>query len=116
MMLSCQTGLNLEIMTTLCSDRGRNLLFALVHVGAIVVAVNILVRNSFDCLTRLPNIENQENEDIRRPKSVFNQRRLFHFLSKAASLEPLHPVNKSCSKIKRWMNNLREKCHLDYLL
>ena len=97
-----QTGDNLGIMTTLCRDRAINLLFVLVNIGAIVVAVNILVSNSFDCINKQSNKEDKKNEDlIRRPKSVLNQRRLFHFLSKAASLEPSYPVNESCTVIKR---------------
>ena len=91
-------------MTTLCRDRAINLLFVLVNIGAIVVAVNILVikGNSFDGINKQSNKEDKKNEDlIRRPKSVLNQRRLFHFLSKAASLEPSYPVNESCTVIKR---------------
>lgn len=96
-------GLNLGIMTAVCREKTQNLLsfllLALVHVGAIVIVVKIFGSNEycFEYLTGQANKEDQRNEDLRtNAKHVLNHRRIFHFLSKAASLEPLQPVDKTC--------------------
>ena len=90
-------------MTAVCREKTQNLfsflLLALVHVGVIVVVVKIFGSNEycFDYLTGQTNKEERKDEILKtNAKRALNQRRLFHFLSKAASLEPLHPVDKSC--------------------
>ena len=91
-------------MTAVCPGREKTqnllsfLLLALVYVGAIVVVVKIFGSNEycFDYLTGQTNEERKDEILRTNAKRALNQRRLFHFLSKAASLEPLHPVDKSC--------------------
>ena len=88
-------------MTAVCREKTQNvlsfLLLALFHVGAFVVVVMILGSNGY-CPEYLTGKANkQRDEDLRTDaKRVLNHRRILHFLSKAASLEPLHPVDKSC--------------------
>ena len=71
------------------------LLLVLAHIGAFLIFVTLLASE------KSTGQSDKHNEDFRRPKTVFNQKRLFHFLSKAASLEPLHPSNESCLILKR---------------
>ena len=86
-------------MTTVCRDKTLKilglLLLTLVHVGAIVVIVKIFTNKEY--FTGQANQNNWRDDDFRKPNRVLNQRRIFHFLSKAASLEPLYPVDQSCS-------------------
>ena len=94
-------------MTTVCRDKKLRLLglllVTLVHVGAIVILVKIFTskENGFKYFTEQANKNDWRDEDVRKPKNELNERRIFHFLSKAASLEPFHPVNQSCSMIER---------------
>ena len=88
-----------RIMAASCRDRARNcvsfFIFAFVHIGAIAIVVKVLTR------AELSSDHVSKALQTRQPKAVLNQRRLFYFLSKAASLEPSSPVNQSCSLIKR---------------
>ena len=94
-------------MTTLCRDKKIRLLYlllvTLVHVGAMVILVKIFARkaNGFQYFTEQANKNDWRDEDVGKPKNLLNQRRIFHFLSKAASLEPFYPVDQSCSIIGR---------------
>ena len=90
-------------MTAVCRETTQSvlsfLLLALFHVGAFVVVVMILGSSGYcsENLTGQANKQEQRDEVLRTDaKRVLNHRRIFHFLSKAASLEPLHPVDKSC--------------------
>ena len=89
-------------MTTVCRDITIKtlglLLYTLVHVGAIVIVLKIFATKEY--FTGQTNQNNWRDDDLGKPKSVLNQRKIFHFLSKAASLEPLYPVDQSCSKIE----------------
>ena len=75
------------------------LLFTLVHAGAIVIVLTIFASKEYS--TRQANQNNWRDDLVGKPKSVLNQRKILHFLSKAASLEPLYPVDQSCSKAER---------------
>ena len=94
-------------MTTVCRDKKLRLLgfllVTIVHVGAIVILVKIFAgkENSFEYFTEQAIKNDWRDEDIRKPKNELNERRFFHFLSKAASLEPFYSIDQSCSIIER---------------
>ena len=90
-------------MTVTAVWQEKTLFFILAHVVVLVIVVNIFSsdENCFEYIMGQTNQKYWRDKDLGKPKSVLNQRRIFYFLSKAASLEPLYPVDQSCSLIER---------------